>query len=60
MIYSYFHLTGGMVPRDSTLVKEVEVLIPSRLYVVMTCFAGFGIIMAISLFVFNVLYRHNV
>ena len=52
--------TDDGIPRDSTLVREVEVLIPFHLYVLMSCLAGFGIVMAVSLFIFNVIYKDNV
>ena len=56
----HFVYTDNAIPRDSTLVVEVEVVIPEYLYVLMSCLAGAGIVLALCLLAFNVSHRENV
>ena len=56
----FFYSTDGVPPRDSTLVTEIEQLIPRYLYAIMGSLAGFGILLACSLVVFNIIHRDNV
>lgn len=51
--------SDGIIPRDSKYITYLEMEIPLPLYATMTTLAGLGICLAISLFVFNVLYRNN-
>ena len=56
----HFVYTDNAIPRDSTLVVEVEVVIPEYLYVLMSCLAGAGIVLALCLLAFNISHRENV
>ena len=49
----------GVIPRDSTVINKVEVVIPQYLYVVMSCIASFCIILTFGFFTFNVIHRNN-
>ena len=52
-------IIDGVPPRDSTLITEIEKLIPLHLYVLMSCLAGFGIVMATSFVLFNIIHRND-
>ena len=52
-------LSGDNIPRDSTYSRTEEVTIPLWLYVLMATLAGLGILLAIGLFVFNIVHRNN-
>ena len=58
-VYVYF-VSENVIPRDSTLIMEVEVVIPAYLYVLMACLAGLGIMLALCLLAFNISHRENV
>ncbi|XP_052778519.1 gamma-aminobutyric acid type B receptor subunit 2-like [Mya arenaria] len=49
----------GNVPRDSTFVTHVEVVLPAEVYVTMCTLAALGILLAVCLFAFNVYFRNN-
>ncbi|XP_045213752.2 gamma-aminobutyric acid type B receptor subunit 1-like isoform X2 [Mercenaria mercenaria] len=49
----------NVLPRDSTYITYEEKEIPTALYLTMTSLASLGICLAISLFIFNVVHRHN-
>jgi len=57
-IYVTF-LSDGKIPRDSTLVIDREVVIPSSLYISMSISATLGIFLATFFFTFNILYKEN-
>lgn len=59
---SSFHVcvfTDGKIPKDSINIIELEWVIPPVLYIAMSIFATLGIALALSLFIFNVVFREN-
>lgn len=52
-------LPDGKIPKDSTNVIHMEEVIPPSIYITMCVCASMGIVLAVSLFAFNVVFRAN-
>ena len=57
--YFFSCVLDGVVPRDSTLVIQLETTIPLSLYIPLSVLSSCGIILAVSFLVFNVALRAN-
>ena len=50
---------GGAPPRDSTLVTAIEERISKHSYIVFSCLASSGIVLAVLFGTFNVIHREK-
>jgi len=58
-VFNGICVLDGVVPRDSTLVIQLETTIPLSMYIPLSVLSTCGILLAVSFLVFNVVLRAN-